>query len=579
MERNHKKSGRARGSLNREKTDQTGTAGHGRKRGPPPLVGRKRPPPAGTDEAQMPVWAFLAAILVALVVLLLLALLLSRRAAAPPESAQGNEPPGGRIAIGTPMSAPSDGQPAEEGAAISGKNSALNGATNDASTKDAHVPQGAGAEVADGTSTDELPPSEPQDQEAVTSDGDKKGESTENRRVDEKSGSKPPKRNGRTRFFSLPDQDDGARRPAASHSTSRRSEVITRSLSGRKAGAKEKLLQEFGGTDVTEGAVALGLEWLARNQLKNGLWSLAGPYRDGSPTENHAAASAMALLAFQGAGHTHRGDAGERFTRVVGKAWTAIRKHIQREGVFPSESGEASRHQLYTHALGTIALCELYGMTHDPKYGRLAKQAIRYCVAAQSPQGGWRYRPGGDSDMSVTGWVIMALQSARMAGITVPRKTLAGASAFLDAAATQGGRRYSYQPGVAPTLSMTAEALLCRQYLGWQRDDPRLIDGTKYLLTQLPNWNSRDVYYWYYATQVCHHMEGDYWQQWNEVMRTLLPAKQVKEGAERGSWDPQGDRWDSVAGRLYVTCLSLYMLEVYYRHLPLYRRAAIGRNK
>jgi hypothetical protein len=56
------------------------------------------------------------------------------------------------------------------------------------------------------------------------------------------------------------------------------------------------------------------------------------------------------------------------------------------------------------------------------------------------------------------------------------------------------------------------------------------------------------------------------------MMCQLLPKQQVKQGKERGSWDPEGDAWGDVGGRLYVTCLSIYMLEVYYRHLPLYRK-------
>ena len=54
-------------------------------------------------------------------------------------------------------------------------------------------------------------------------------------------------------------------------------------------------------------------------------------------------------------------------------------------------------------------------------------------------------------------------------------------------------------------------------------------------------------------------------------MRKLLPAKQDRRGRERGSWDPNGDRWRGDGGRLYVTCLSIYVLEIYYRHLPLYQ--------
>jgi hypothetical protein len=142
---------------------------------------------------------------------------------------------------------------------------------------------------------------------------------------------------------------------------------------------------------------------------------------------------------------------------------------------------------------------------------------------------------------------------------------------FLDSVERESGSRYAYQRRDGATLSLSAEGLLCRQYMGWPRDDPRLVAGSEYLLANLPAWDRRNVYYWYYATQVLHHMEGRPWRTWNEEMRTLLPAHQVKRGRERGSWDPKGDRWGDAGGRLYVTCLSIYVLEVYYRHLPLYR--------
>jgi hypothetical protein len=281
----------------------------------------------------------------------------------------------------------------------------------------------------------------------------------------------------------------------------------------------------------------------------------------------------MALLAFQGAGHTHRGDRSEPFTKVVASGSSALLEHVFDD---KNANGGSGRDSGYAQAMCTIAICELYGMTNDRKLRPPALKAIEYCVAAQSPEGGWRYVPRQDSDTSVSGWFVMGLQSGRMAKLKVPRPTFDGASSYLNAAANPYGSRYSYQPGVVPTLSMTAEALLCRQYLGWQRDDPRLQDGVHYLLANLPEWNSRDVYYWYYATQVCHHMGGESWKRWNSVMRELLPAKQIKDGPERGSWDPNGDRWGTSGGRLYVTCMSLYVLEVYYRYLPLYQDAAVS---
>ena len=65
-------------------------------------------------------------------------------------------------------------------------------------------------------------------------------------------------------------------------------------------------------------------------------------------------------------------------------------------------------------------------------------------------------------------------------------------------------------------------------------------------------------------------MGGKAWDTWNKAMREQLPANQVKTGPQAGSWNPAGDKWGGFGGRLYVTCLCIYNLEVYYRHLPLY---------
>ncbi len=78
------------------------------------------------------------------------------------------------------------------------------------------------------------------------------------------------------------------------------------------------------------------------------------------------------------------------------------------------------------------------------------------------------------------------------------------------------------------------------------------------------------VYYWYYATQVLHHVGGKAWTAWNDKMKVVLPKLQDKKGAEVGSWDPSNDQFGPSGGRLYTTCFSIYCLEVYYRHLALY---------
>lgn len=344
-------------------------------------------------------------------------------------------------------------------------------------------------------------------------------------------------------------------------------------LSGRQHGSKKNtLLGKYGGNKTTEESVINGLKWLARNQKPDGSWSLQGPYSDGGNDENAISATAMALLAFQGQGNTHKG--GEFKNNVV-KGWAWLLKHQGKDGDFYSTGPPHQR--LYTQAQCSIAICELYGMTKDSVYRLPAELSVKYATRAQDPKGGgWRYEPGNDSDTSVTGWFVIALQSAKMAGLKVDDAVLSNISKYLDSAQENEGRRYAYTAGTFVTPAVTAEGLLCREYLGWKQDDPRLVEGIKALNNNKVNYRGvdPDVYYWYYATQATHHMEGDIWEDWNNVMKQEVPSHQTTKGAEAGSWDPKGDKWGSSGGRLYVTCLSIYMLEVYYRHLPIYSISA-----
>ncbi len=344
-------------------------------------------------------------------------------------------------------------------------------------------------------------------------------------------------------------------------------------LDGRQEGSRNTMLGRYGGTKRTEDAVQSGLAWLARNQLKDGSWSMMGPYSGGvrDMDENKAAATAMALLAFQGAGNTHKTG---KWQGNVTRGWAWLIEQQMPSGSFFREG--PFNHHFYTDGQCTIALCELLGMSKDQRYREPAERAVQYLLKSQSPLGGWRYSPNSDSDVSVTGWIVMALQSARMAGLEVPQAHFNEVMRYLDSIASHGGARYPYQAGRESTLAMTAEAILCRQYIGWPRDDPRMIAALDWV-TEAPNLISygpdRNVYYWYYATQACHHMEGAHWKRWNEVMREAVPRAQVQRGREAGSWDPSTtDPFEVRAGRLYTTCLSIYMLQVYYRHLPIYSK-------
>ncbi len=338
-------------------------------------------------------------------------------------------------------------------------------------------------------------------------------------------------------------------------------------FNGRTGAMRQALLAMYGGTPETQEAVKLGLDWLRRNQHRKGFWSMRGPYRDGGTSEIKSAATAMALLAFLGDGHTHL--SGE-YAEVVEKGMKFLVSQQDREGFF---AGDARRHEkMYAQAQATIAICELYGMTKDSWLRPRAQLALDFAAYAQSAEGGWRYDPKDGSDTSVTGWFVMAIKSGQSAGLDVDSYLLSRVEDYLDTVAYFDNAAYSYQKGGTPSPAMTAEGLLCRQYIGWKRDHPPLRRGIDALLIDSPfDLADHDVYYWYYATQVLHHYGGDPWKKWNSVMREALPGSQVKQGREKGSWAPQSDRWGSNSGRLYTTCMSLFCLEVYYRHMPLYK--------
>ncbi|MGE0759215.1 MAG: prenyltransferase/squalene oxidase repeat-containing protein [Pirellulaceae bacterium] len=347
-----------------------------------------------------------------------------------------------------------------------------------------------------------------------------------------------------------------------------------RPLAARDPRIRTDVVRQEGGTTMTEAAVARGLLWLAEHQEEDGSWSLdrfnhrLGCSCGGTGSmHSDAAATYLALLPFLGAGQTHLVG---RYQHHVsqGLRWTLA--HQRDDGDLRGTStGNAG---MYAQGQGAIVLCEAYMMTGDETLRPPAQRAVQFIVAAQHIAGGWRYAPGQPGDTSVLGWQLMALQSARAAGLKVPEETLELAGQYLDSVSERGGSLYSYMPGQAPTHVMTAEALLCRMYLGWTLDSPALRDGIEYLVDRhLPRSRSPNIYYWYYATQSLHHAGGKPWETWNAHMREVLVESQERRGHAAGSWSPRGEH-ASAGGRIYMTSLAVCSLEVYYRHLPLFRQ-------
>jgi hypothetical protein len=370
--------------------------------------------------------------------------------------------------------------------------------------------------------------------------------------------------------------------------------AVAGGFSGRSGATKRRLAHEYGGSPASEAAVGKGLRWLAEHQAPTGGWSLSQfhlhyrpdmkgekPIPDPRATGRglsgaigDVSGTAFGVLPFLAAGITHKPGSGkkaeldDRYVKTVDRA---IRYLINKQGRDGDFGGN-----MYSHGLATIAMCEAFGLTSDPNIKASAQRAINFIVAAQDPDsGGWRYQPRQGGDTSVVGWQVMALKSGQMSGLNVPTITLKGAEKWLDACETSDKGGYGYV-GPQATPTMSAVGLLCRQYLGTPRRNPSLRIGCDKLKATPPG-SAYGLYYDYYATQVMHHMGGDYWDFWNEGPKgkgsgTGMRDTLIKRKDRDGSWDPANDAHGTSGGRIMITSLSLLTLEVYYRHLPLYQR-------
>lgn len=345
---------------------------------------------------------------------------------------------------------------------------------------------------------------------------------------------------------------------------------------GRGESSKAELLRRFGGTKGSEEAVKRALEWLKNHQLRDGGWNFDHTLSDscdnqcdhvGTLRVGRTGATGLALLPFLGAGYTHTSGP---YQKEVQRGLYFLTNEMDAVGKRGDLSGGGGG--LYSHGLCAIVLCEAYAMTKDRDLKEPAQMAINHIVFAQDPQGGgWRYSPRQRGDTSVVGWQLMALKSGHMAYLRVPKQTVIDASRFLDSMQSNRGANYGYtRPGAGEAT--TAVGLLSRMYLGWKRDHEGIRRGVRYLSNEGPS--RFNMYYNYYATQVMKQYDGDMWKRWNKQMRDYLIDTQSKTGHTTGSWYFDGDHGSHQGGRLYCTSMATMILEVYYRHMPIYDKRA-----
>jgi prenyltransferase beta subunit len=307
-------------------------------------------------------------------------------------------------------------------------------------------------------------------------------------------------------------------------------------------------------------AVEKGLEYLAARQNNEGSFGNSGAY--GAT----AAITALSGIAFMADGNLPgRGKYGDN----VRKAVDFIVRNQQESGLFTTS---ASQGEMYSHGFATLFIGEVYGMTGDDQIKENLQRAVRLIERCQNGEGGWRYQPAPvDADISVTICQIMALRSARDAGIKTDAAVMERALAYVKKCQNLDGG-FSYQAtnngesGFARTAAGTASL-----YYAGKFEDNAVTRGLDYLARYIPGRDQVDeqghfFYGQYYAVQAMFLAGGKYWGEWYPAIRELLVSRQNKT---LGNWEGEVDSD-------YCTAMALIILQMPNRYLPVFNGKGPG---
>lgn len=340
-------------------------------------------------------------------------------------------------------------------------------------------------------------------------------------------------------------------------------------------------VERRGGSIETEKAVQAALVWLAANQQQNGGWNprstgagterkVFGHDRDGAGSQSDSGITALAVLAFMASGNTHLEG---QYQENVQKGLEFL---IRNQATNGSLAGSAKLYaRMYCHSISLLALSEALALTGDSRLTAHVQRGVDYSVYAQNKtDGGWRYQPGDQGDMSQFGWQVLAMHSAKAGGIYVPPLVTQKMNSFLESCCSGVGNGLaSYRPKQRVSTTMTAEALVCRFFLQEDVAHNTKTQASNRVLREVPSEHHVNLYYWYYGTMAMYHTGGKEWERWNQPLKNALLKTQVSRGKYSGSWEPTG-LWAGYGGRVYSTAMAALCLEVYYRYLPMYEVAA-----
>ncbi|MBX3436924.1 MAG: terpene cyclase/mutase family protein [Planctomycetaceae bacterium] len=316
-------------------------------------------------------------------------------------------------------------------------------------------------------------------------------------------------------------------------------------------------------------AIVRALEFLAREQKSSGAWAT-------DSFGESTAATSLAVMAFLAAGHMPgEGPYGQQINRGI--RW--VIEHQEASGMIVHRK---SHGPMYSHGISTLMLAEVYGMVDESLATDVRKaleQGIALILKSQAVdkherhRGGWRYQiDSKDSDLSVTGWQVMALRAAKNIGCDVPAEAIDDAVGYIKRCASiRGGapdfQGFGYQPGNGATATLTGVGILALEVCG-EHQTPEAMGGAEYLLSRPLKPGSNYYFYGVYYTNVGMFKIGGAYADLTRAhtAEMLLSAQQPD-----GSWI-SGHSTERSVGPVYSTSLAILALAVDYRYLPIYQR-------
>lgn len=336
--------------------------------------------------------------------------------------------------------------------------------------------------------------------------------------------------------------------------------------------------------DRLDESVDQGLAFLASQQVsvsearEMGKPFLAGSFHDAFVPGNTGITS-LSVMAFLAKGHTPgAGPYGDAINRGIDYV---LSQQLDNGLLISRERAGRSSGMMYSHSIATLLLCEVSGMVDRNRQQRidevLPKALLVLLQAQKVPKtenniGGWRYAPGTtDSDLSLTGWSIMALRAAKLNGAAIPDEHIAMAISYILKCRAPDGS-FTYMPGVGRgTASMTGVAVLCLELCG-EHGHESVVPAGDFILDAPPQIDEsgkpyRFRYYaFYYCGQAMFQLGGKYW----ETFATHMYDSLLGDQREDGSWSyPSGS---SQFSSTYPTALAILTLTVSARQLPIYQR-------